>query len=87
MLEQDQSHQVQTVQETLRQSAVIVQNIPSSNIQTEKEAIELTGTQIQTATGYAVITNDIAMSNLIVVTSFGLAIVVITTKARAVERS
>ena len=65
----------------------MVQNIPSSNIQTEKEAIVLTGTQIQTVTGYAVITNDIAMSNLIVVTSFGLVIVVIITKAPVVERS
>ena len=65
----------------------MVQNIPRSNVQTKNKATVPIGALIWTATGYAVITNDIAMSNLIVVTSFGLAIVAITTKARAVEGS
>ena len=37
--------------------------------------------------GYAVITNDIVTSNLNVVTSFGRAIVAITTKARVAGES
>ena len=74
----------------------MVQNFPNSNDQTQKEpkfsisnlAVVLDIRALTKMTiGYAVITNDIATSNLNAVTSFGLVIVVITTKARAAERS
>jgi hypothetical protein len=87
MMEQGQLYHQQMAYVILGQSVTVVQNFPSSNVQTMNEATVPTGTQTETTTGYAVITNDIVMSNLIVVTSFGLVIVVITTKARAVERS
>ena len=66
----------QVTQEILRRSAAMVQDFLHSD--------EIKSNQI---IGYVVITNDIVTSSLNAVTSFGHAIVVITTKVRVAEEN
>jgi hypothetical protein len=74
----------------------MVQSFPSSHVKAQNEAPFLlptpqillgTKTLTSKATGYAVITNDFATSNLNVATTFGHVTVAITTKARVAERN
>ena len=58
--------------------------IPQGELKPKGEAVAV---RITTASGYAVITNDVATSSLNAVTSFGHAIVAITTKARVAEEN
>ena len=66
----------QVTQEILRRLAAMVQDFPHSD--------EIRNNQI---IGCAVITNDIVTLNSNAVTSFGHAIVAITTKAHVAERN
>ena len=58
--------------------------IPQGELKPKGEAVAV---RITTARGHAVITNDVVTSSLNAVTSFGHAIVVITTKARVAEEN
>ena len=61
--------------------------IPQVKLKPKGEEGEAIAMKITTASGYVVITNDVVTSSLNAVTSFGHAIVVITTKARVAEEN
>ena len=58
--------------------------IPQGELKPKGKAVAV---KITTPCGYAVITNDVATSSLNAVTSFGHAIVVITTKVRVEQEN